>query len=104
MEEEKRVSEAGALVITCTGTSLAVQWLKHHAPTAGGTGSIPARGTRSHMLHGVAKKLKSKKETGLPWWMHWIRIHLPVQGRWVRSLVHEDSTGLRATKPVHHNY
>ena len=30
--------------------SLAVQWLKLHAPNAGGPGSIPGQGTRSHML------------------------------------------------------
>ena len=28
------------------GTSLAVQWLRLHAPNAGGTGSIPGRGTK----------------------------------------------------------
>ncbi|KAB0357984.1 hypothetical protein FD755_001928 [Muntiacus reevesi] len=27
--------------MVCLGTSLAVQWLKLHASTAGGTGSIP---------------------------------------------------------------
>ena len=32
------------------GTSLVVQWLKLHAPSAGGLGSIPGQGTRSHML------------------------------------------------------
>ena len=25
------------------------QWLRHHAPNAGGLGSIPGQGTRSHM-------------------------------------------------------
>ena len=34
----------------------------------------------------------------------WMRICLPVQGTWVQSLVQEDSTCPRATKPVHHNY
>ena len=34
----------------------------------------------------------------------WLRICLPVQGTWVRSLVWEDPTCCRATKPVHHNY
>ena len=29
------------------GNSLAVQWLGLHAPTAGGTGSIPSWGTKS---------------------------------------------------------
>ena len=31
------------------GLSLAVQWLRLHAPNAGGPGSIPGGGTRSHM-------------------------------------------------------
>ena len=34
----------------------------------------------------------------------WLRIHLPVQGTWIRALVWEDPTCLRATKPVCHNY
>ena len=33
----------------------------------------------------------------------WLRIHLPMKGMRVRSLVWEESTCLRATKPVHHN-
>ena len=32
------------------GSSLVVQWLRLHAPNAGGSGSIPAQGTRYHML------------------------------------------------------
>ena len=31
------------------GTSLVVQWLRLQAPNAGGPGSIPGQGTRSHM-------------------------------------------------------
>ena len=34
----------------------------------------------------------------------WLRICLPLQGTWVRSLVWEDPTCHRATKPVRHNY
>ena len=34
----------------------------------------------------------------------WLRIHLPLQGTWVRTLVREDPTCSRATKPVRHNY
>ena len=34
----------------------------------------------------------------------WLRIHLPMQGTWVRALVWEDPTCHRATKPVRHNY
>ena len=33
-----------------SGTCLVVQWLRLHVPNAGGTGSIPGWGTRSHML------------------------------------------------------
>ena len=33
-----------------SGTSLVVQWLRLRAPNAGGTGSIPGWGTRSHTL------------------------------------------------------
>ena len=34
---------------TGLGTSLAVQWLRLHAPNAGGPGSMPGQGTRAHM-------------------------------------------------------
>ena len=37
------------------GTSLMVQWLRLHAPNAGGLGSIPGPGTRSHM-HATTKE------------------------------------------------
>ena len=43
------------------GTSLAVQWLRLHACPAGGMGSIPGWGIRSHMLQSMAKTLKKKK-------------------------------------------
>ena len=36
--------------------------------------------------------------------VHWIRIHLAMQGIPVRFLVWEDPTCLGATKPVHHDY
>ena len=35
--------------------------------------------------------------------VEWIRIHLPVQGTRVQSLVREDSICLRAAKPVLNN-
>ena len=34
----------------------------------------------------------------------WIRICLPMQGTWVRTLVWEDPTCRGATRPVRHNY
>ncbi|KAJ8784376.1 hypothetical protein J1605_008309 [Eschrichtius robustus] len=36
--------------------------------------------------------------------VQWLRIRLPMQGTWVRSLVQEDLTCHGATKPVRHNY
>ena len=37
------------------GTSLVIQWLRPHAPNAGGLGSIPGQGTRSHMPQVLVK-------------------------------------------------
>ena len=36
--------------------------------------------------------------------VQWLRIHLPMQGTRVRSLVWEDPTCRGAAKPVRHNY
>ena len=36
--------------IKISGTSLVVQWLRLHTPKAGGLGSTPSQGTRSHMM------------------------------------------------------
>ena len=36
--------------------------------------------------------------------VQWLRIHLPIQGIWVWSVVQEDTTCCGATKPVCHNY
>ena len=36
------------------GTSLVAQWLRLHTPNVGSLGSIPGRGTRSHM-HAATK-------------------------------------------------
>ena len=33
--------------------------------------------------------------------VYWIRVHLPMQGTWVQSLVQEDPTCRGATKPMH---
>ena len=43
------------------GISLGVQWLRLHAPNAGGEGSIPGQGERrSHILCSAARKKKKK--------------------------------------------
>ena len=36
--------------------------------------------------------------------VQWLEIHLPMQKTWVQSLVWEDPTCCRGTKPVHSNY
>ena len=36
--------------------------------------------------------------------VQWLRIHLPMQGTWVPSLVQEDPSHLEATKSVHQSY
>ena len=47
---------------------------------------------------------KKNKKLGTSLVAQWLRIRLPVQGTWVRTLVWEDPTCRGATNPVHHNY
>ena len=47
---------------------------------------------------------KTKRQPGTSLVVQWLRIRLPMQGTWVRSLVQEDPTCRGATKPVRHNY
>ena len=42
--------------MSMAGTSLVVQWVRLRTPNAGGLGSIPGQGTRSHM-HAATKSL-----------------------------------------------
>ena len=44
------------------GTSLVVQWVRLHAPSAGGPGLIPGRGTRS-CIHAAMKILRAATKT-----------------------------------------
>ena len=46
--------------------------------------------------------LEDKGKTSVA--IQWLSIHLPMQGTWVQSLVWEDSTCHRATKPTYHDY
>ena len=57
---------------------------------------IPFRGFSRHSL----KKYLLRTSLVVQWW----RIHLPVQGTWVWSLVWEDPTCYGATKPMCHDY
>ena len=47
----KEESEKVGLKLSIQRDSLVVQWLRLHAPNAGGPHSLPGQGTRSHMLH-----------------------------------------------------
>ena len=56
---------------------------------------------------GYEKKLSKnafKRDGGTSLVVQWLRIHLPTQGKWVRSLVWGDPTCRRATKPMCHNH
>ena len=53
----------------------------------------------------IREKYKSKLQwvrTSLV--VQWVRIHLPVEGTWIQSLIREDSSCLRTSKPMRHNY
>ena len=53
---------------------------------------------------GVGFFWKNQKREGADFQVQWLRIHLPVEGTQVRSLVQEDPTSWGPTKPMHHNY
>ena len=59
-------------VKTAPGTSLVVQWLRLHAPNAGGPGSTPCWKTRSHTLQPR---------------VHMMPLKIPPGGRWKISRV-----------------
>ena len=79
-------------------------------------------GTNNNYRYGVSKNEKqaihsnyrlsldnnvllcTKKRTRTSLAIQWLRICLPIQGTWVPSLVQEDSTCLRAARPLRHNY
>ena len=38
--------------------------------------------------------IKNYQDTGLPWWSSgFLRIHLPMKGKWAQSLIWKDPTG-----------
>ena len=56
----------------------------------------------SHIL--TARTKDKNKQRGTSLVVQWLRIRLPMQGTWIRSLVRDDPTCHGATKPVCHNY
>ena len=55
-------------------TSLAIQWFRIHACTAGGTGSIPGRGTKIWHATQWGQKFKKKKKEILPFVTTWMEL------------------------------
>ena len=52
---------SGHIFKSTAGTSLMVQWLRLQAPNAGGLGSIPGQGTRSHMLQRKIPRVRQRQ-------------------------------------------
>ena len=57
------------------GTSLVVQWLRLHTPSAGGPGSIPGRGTRSHMPQLRVRMRSEERRVGKECRSRWSPYH-----------------------------
>ena len=57
-----RFSKVVILKMWSLGTSLVVQWVRLCAPNAGGPGSIPGQGTRSH-VHAATKSPYATNES-----------------------------------------
>ena len=87
-KEKKKSKE-----INTPWTSLVLQSLRLPAVTTAGTGLTP--GWRTKILHTMWSSI-----CWTPLVVKWLRIHLPMQGTWVQSLVREDSTCHWAAKPV----
>ena len=90
------------IIITNTGTSLAVQWLRLRLPIQEVRVQSLVREPRSHMPR--SQKNKQTNKPGASLVVQWLRIRLLKQWALVRALVREDPTCHRATKPVCHSY
>ena len=70
-----------------------------HSSFNGHLGCFPIRNLLE--LHNIANP---KGPFGTSLVVQWLRIHVPMQGTRIRSLVQEDPTCHGATKPVRHNH
>lgn len=64
---------------------------------------ILSSATCNSFLQRVAKAFK-RREHRTFLMVQWLRLYLPMQGTWIGSLVQEDPTYHRATKPTCHKY
>ena len=55
-------------------------------------------------MGGMGRGDIKRRHVQVPLVIQWLRIHLPMQETWVQSLLQEDRTCRRATKPVHRSY
>ena len=55
-------------------------------------------------MGGEKKKIMLRLTEDFPLVVQWLRIHLPMQGTQVQSLVGEITTCCRVIKPTHHNH
>ena len=64
--------------LTQLEASLMVRWLRFHSPNAGGLGSIPGQGTRSHMLQGRLRIpcAEAKTWSSQPNFLKFCKIHV----------------------------
>ena len=82
----------------CDSTSWSLQFMRKTARDK--------EGATQALLWGYGVSLSAYCSRWYLWTVvvQWLRIHLPMQGTHVWSLVRENSTCHRATKPVHPNY
>ena len=92
-------SSSGGWEVQDQGASRSGIWWEPISWFTDGPSSPVAEGTRE--LSGVSFKRALIQTAPV---VQWLRIHLPMQGTQVRSLVWEDPTCRRATKPVCCNY
>ena len=101
--------------IMAEGTSLVVRWLRLHASTAGGSGSIPGQGTFFLVWPKKTKKKGRKNGWGLLWWRSGWESACQCRGHgfkpWSGKIPHAveqvspcATTRACALEPVSHNY
>ena len=84
---------------------LTTSFMDSHAPNQySHCPKSPRPGTRKLGITRMTQSPVEIIQTGTFLMVQWLRIHLPMQETWVQSLVGEDHTCHRATKPVCYSY